>query len=103
MRTGSPFAVDPVPYRQDEERADQGAGVASEMARGGSLAGWLLIPFAVPCVWGFPFGGVLIAGLGSLLSLFGCAAPRLRWAITALLIHISLLTFASLRWLEIAP
>lgn len=82
---------------------DSAAGVAAEMARGGTLAGWLLIPFALSSVWGFPFGGVMISALGSLLSLFGCAAPRPRWAIAALLLHVGLLTLASLRWMEPAP
>ncbi|WP_164101730.1 hypothetical protein [Candidatus Laterigemmans baculatus] len=122
VRTGSPFAVDPPPpvpraeaSRTELEAAasidvggagdagvpiDAGASVAAEMARGGILAGWLMLPFALTTAWGFPFGGVLIAGLGSVLSLFGCAAPRPRWAIVGLLLHLTLLALAGFRWVR---
>ncbi len=108
IRVGSPFAKEPVIAVLAEsnqfarhqlgknELADMGEDVyfqATQLrytAMGAVSASTMVLFFALAAIVWFPPGGVLIAGLGCLLSLLGMASHLRRWAFALLFAHLAL-------------
>ncbi|MEO1527194.1 MAG: hypothetical protein AAFX06_17275 [Planctomycetota bacterium] len=96
VRQGSPFKIDPPAVLTEQFASGEGAyvdlGPYRYTAMGAACSSLLITLFAGLGAFWFPAGGVLVAVLGSLLSIIGMYAPnRLRMiSIGALLVHASL-------------
>lgn len=75
-------------------------GVAAETALGGLLAAWLILPIALFAAFWFPFGGVLIAALGTILGVVALASPRYWMASVVLLLHLAVAALAYYDWIR---
>lgn len=91
VRTGSPFAVDPVPQRPQRpiETIIDG-GPLRYTATGAVVAALMVMAFAVVAAWWFPGGGTMIAALGCVLSIFGLYSSYRITASATLVIHLGL-------------
>lgn len=91
IRVGSPFAKDP--FEADADRwieAFHDIGPLRYTAMGAVSASTMVAAFAAAACYFFPIGGVLIAGLGCVLSLFGMYSSYRYTAGGLLAIHLCL-------------
>lgn len=94
IHAGSPFAGKPLPPRPEYEEQVYDIGPVRYTALGAVAAAILVLCFGAAAAWWFPAGGILIAALGCMLSLFGMLSPRKQTAALLLVTHVFVFLFS---------
>lgn len=97
IRHGSPFAVDPAwdaPLEPREPELFLDVGPLKYTAMGAVAASAMVVLFASAAAYWFPGGGTLIAGLGSVLAIFGLYSHYRLRALLCLIAHLVLFMVA---------
>jgi len=91
IRVGSPFADDPFVANDDRQiEPFHEIGPLKYTAMGAVNASTMVAAFAAAACYFFPIGGVLVAGLGCVLSIFGLYSTYRYTAGGLLAVHLCL-------------
>ncbi|QDT07261.1 hypothetical protein K227x_56880 [Rubripirellula lacrimiformis] len=89
IRVGSPFAGDPVPLHPVVQPVVDVSPIRYT-AMGAVAASVMVVGFATAAFWWFPAGGIVVAALGCVLSIFGIFSSYRLAAMGLLAIHLFL-------------